>query len=211
MDEFDYLRAVVAEKMKPFYELRKQLMSITGVVQEVQTRDVSGGKKAYNVVVGGQSYGAGLFAPKCKVGDYVQFEVDESRGFKNVARGSLKVSKNKPPAEAVAEAAATAPKVSTTGGTVDMRQDTISRQAAMNTAIQFMTLLSSNDALGLPASAKGKKQEVLESMLAKYMAEFYERNTGVAYKDISPSAAKTEEAKDAPEAVEDTPADEEWE
>jgi hypothetical protein len=185
------------------------MAEITGVVQDIVTRDVAGGKKSYDIVVAGQKYGAGLFAPKAKVGDYVKFELDESRGYKNVARNSLKVSANKPPAEALAEAAATKPAA---GGGYDNRQDTISRQAAANTAVAFMTLLSANEALGLPAAtAKGKRQEVLEAILAKYTEFFYEENTGNKYKSINPSAAKTEEAPaDEAEEVDDTPPDSEW-
>lgn len=182
------------------------MSEVSGVVQEVQTRDVSGGKKAYNIVVAGQAYGAGLYAPKCKVGDYVKFAVDESRGYKNVERGSLKVSANKPPAEALAEAAATAPKKNSVGGSFDTRQDTISRQAAMNTAIQFMQLLQATGQLPV-SGAKGKGQESLELMLKQYTADFYETNTGLKYKDISPSAdeAKTSDSEEA-----SAPSDEKW-
>lgn len=187
------------------------MSEITGVVQEVIARPVNGGKTGYDIVVAGQKYGAGLFAPKCKVGDYVKFELDEARGYKNVGRNTLKVSTNKAPPEAVAEAEKTAPKKSTTGGSFDTRQDTISRQAAMNTAIQFLTLAASQDALGLPAAgAKGKRLETLESMLAKYTQEFYETNTGVKYKSISPTASE-EATVDEPEVEEvEAPADSEW-
>lgn len=185
------------------------MSEITGVVQDIVTRDVAGGKKSYDIVVAGQKYGAGLYAPKCSVGDYVKFELDESRGYKNVGRNSLKVSKNKPPAEAVAVAEATSRK-SSTGASFDTRQDTISRQAAMNTAIQFMVLAAGQDALGLPAaSAKGKRIEVLESMLVKYTQEFYEKNTGVKWKDIAPASQEAEVEPEEPEEVE-APADEEW-
>jgi hypothetical protein len=183
------------------------MTDITGVVQEIQTRSVAGGKTAYNVVVGGQAYGAGLYAPKCKVGDYVKFELDESRGYKNVATKTLQVSNNKPPAEAIAASVATAAK--NVGSSFDSRQDSISRQAASNTAISFLQLLAANDALGLPAaSAKGKRQDALEEMLHYYERKFYERNTGVKWKDISP------ETKDAAEPaepeVEAAPTDSAW-
>src|SRR5687768_13750341 len=97
----------------------------TGIIQEIRVKDVAGGKKAYDIVVAGQAFGVGLFAPKAKVGDYVKFEIDESRGYKNVARNSLKVSTNKPPAEAIAEADATKPAQSTAGGSVDMKQEVV--------------------------------------------------------------------------------------
>lgn len=184
---------------------------ITGIVQEVKTIS-RGGRTAYDIVVGGETYGAGLYAPKCKQGDYVKFDLDDSRGYKNVARNSLKVSANKPPAEAVEEAKATAPKKTTTGGSVDTRQDTISRQSALNSAIAFMSLLSANDALGLPKSdTKGKRMEALELMLHKYEQQFYESNTGVKWQSISPSKPAQDEAEaEAPDPEADT-SDDAWE
>ena len=160
-------------------------MSVSGIVQEIKTRDVAGGKKAYNVVVGGQSYGAGLFAPKCKEGDYVTFETEERNGFINIAPRSLKVGKV--PSEAVAKAAA-----QTTGGSFDKRQDAISRQAASNTAIAFMQLLASQDALPVPASkSKGDKQAALEALLQGYEQRFYEHNTGNKWVNIAPQEERT--------------------
>lgn len=184
------------------------MSTIKGVVQAITTRDVAGGKKAFNIMVAGQEYGAGLYAPKCKEGDYVMFELDDSRGYKNVGRNSLKVSANKPPAEAIEEAVATTVK-SSTGSLVDNKQDVISRQSAANTAVEFIKVLSANDALGLPKdNAKGKKQELLEQILAKYTQEFYENNTGVKFKSISPSAKETE--VEEPAGDDDAPADEAW-
>jgi hypothetical protein len=186
------------------------MSEVTGVVQSVVSRQVTGGKTMYDIIVAGQKYGVGMYAPKAKEGDYVKFEVDESRGFKNVARGSLKVSANKAPPEAVAEAAATQIKSASTGASYDSRQDCISRQAATNTAIEFLRILGEADALGLPAAnTKGKKAEVLEAMLKKYTTEFYEQNTGVKWKDISPSR---KDEGDAPaDTAEEEVADKDWE
>lgn len=179
--------------------------TIRGIVQEIQTRQVAGGKTAYNIKVGGDSYGAGLFAPKCKQGDYVTFTLDDARGYKNVERGTLKVGKA-PAGEPAPAASSPAPKGSY--NSFDSRQDAISRQAASNTAIAFLNLLAANDALGLPASGKkGTKQEAMEALLHKYEAEFYERNTGVAWKDISPN--KSAASEDAEEEAE--PEDQAWE
>lgn len=189
------------------------MAEITGVVQEIETRSVAGGKTAYNVRVGGESYGAGLYAPKCKVGDYVKFGLDESRGYKNIERNTLKVSANKPPAEALAAAAATAPQQNSQGMSVDARQDVISRQSATNSALAFLTLLTTNDAMGLPAAtAKGKRVEVIESMLHQYEKEFYERNTGLAWKDISPKPKPEESTGEVtpPVADEVVAAADEW-
>lgn len=189
------------------------MADITGVVQDIVTRDVSGGKKSYDIVVAGQKYGAGLYAPKCKVGDYVKFELDDSRGYKNVGRNSLKVSANKPPAEAMAEAETTAPQKNSAGASVDSRQDIISRQAATNSAIAFMAVLAATESLGLPAASgkAAKRSEVMEGILHQYEKEFYERNTGIAWKDISPAPKEAEAVNE--QVVEDAPApveEDEW-
>lgn len=176
------------------------MTDITGVVQEIQVKDVAGGKKAYNIVVAGQAYGAGLYAPKCKVGDYVKFELDEARGYKNVGRNSLKVNQKGAPPEAVAEAAATAGVAKDAGG--GAKQETIERQSASNTAVAFLAVAQAADALGLPASGtKGKKLEALDILLEKYTSYFYERNTGKEWKDL---VTKKEAAKEEAAAPDDT-------
>lgn len=161
-------------------------MSVSGIVQEIKQtpRIVQGQSKiAYDLIVGGQKYSAGFFAPKANVGDYVTFDVEDRNGFKNVAPRSLKVGKA--PAGAVAEAAKV---VASGSGSFDKRQDAISRQAASNTAIAFMSLLASQDALPVPASkSKGDKQAAIEALLQGYEQRFYEANTGVKWTDISPS------------------------
>lgn len=178
------------------------MSEVSGTIQEIQTRGVAGGKTAYNLVVGGQSYGAGLYAPKAKVGDYVTFVVDESRGYKNVERGTLKVGKA--PKEYKEPTSAATSGYTQKAASFDSRQDAISRQAASNTAIGFLELLIKAEALALP---KTKRQEAVETYLHKYEQMFYERNTGVAWKDISPN--KTEESEDE-EAEVETPDDEQW-
>lgn len=180
------------------------MAQVAGVVQEIQERPVAGGKTAYNVVVGGQGYGAGLYAPKAKVGDYVEFEVDEARGYKNVARGTLRVSANKGPAPATAAAQAAPAKPNTS--VYDNRQDIISRQAAANTALQFLNLAVTTGALELPKSTskKGAALDALDTLVHKYTEVFYERATGTEYKDISPDA-KVEEEAEGPDVGEDTP------
>lgn len=189
------------------------MAEVSGIIQEIRTKQVAGGKLAYDIVVGGEAYGAGLYAPKAKQGDYVKFELDDSRGFKNVGRNSLKVSRNKPPADVVAAAAATTPSKSTTGGSVDMRQEVISRQSALNSAIAFMQVLAATDSLGLPKTdTKGKRMEVMTTLLDKFQQDFYEANTGIKWKDIAPKAAAKDVVEDEPEEEADASAvdDGEW-
>lgn len=182
---------------------------VTGIVQEVKSVQ-RGNRTAYDIVVAGQTYGAGLYPPKCKEGDYIKFEVDDSRGYKNVGRNTLQVSKNKPPAEAVAEAAASAPKQNSAGSSVDARQDSILRQSSMNYAIQYLGVLAQAGALAVPAT-KGKQQEYVDTLRKKYTQEFYEANSGLPYKDISPNQTEAAEAGEEEAPFEEgAPADSEW-
>ena len=186
------------------------MAQVKGVVQAVETREVSGGRTAYSVRVGGQSYGAGLFKPKCKEGDYVTFEEERNGNYKNIARGSLKVSDYKPSPEE--EKVETKPYTPNSGG-VDWdakakadaeRQDTISRQASSNSAIAFMQIMSDNDALGLPKTdTRGAKAKALTALLRKLEVEFYERNTGKTYVDITPSAEQPVEKEEDEESFEE--------
>lgn len=181
---------------------------VTGIIQEIRKKSVAGGKFAYDIVVGGEAYGNGLYPPKAKEGDYVKFEIDDSRGYKNVARNSLKVSKSKPPAEAVAAAQASAPQKNAAGATFDARQDSIVRQSSMHYAILYLGVQAQAGALAVPAT-KGKGQEYMDTLLNKYTQQFYEANTGLAWKDISPNGSKEETADEAsPE--EEAPDDDNW-
>lgn len=174
------------------------MASVSGVVQEIRQnpRVVQGQNKiAYDVVVGGQKYGAGFFAPKCNVGDYVTFESTQNGNFYNVTPRSLSVGKA-PAGEAVQQAAKN---VASGAGSFDKRQDAISRQAASNTAIAFMNLLASQDALPVPTSkGKGDKQAALETLLHGYEKRFYEENTGVAWVSISPAQQGEQAASTTP-------------
>lgn len=192
---------------------------VTGIIQAIETRSVAGGKTAYNIVVGGQSYGAGLYKPKANEGDYVKFEVDDSRGYKNVARNSLKVSPNKAPAEAVEEAKVTAPTKNADGSVLtqkekarqeweEKKQEIIARQSALNSANDFLAVAAQVDALGLPASgAKGKRLEALEVLLHKYTKQFYEQSTGQTWKgsEVAPTLAEDAAELDAVAEPDDTP------
>ena len=187
------------------------MTEITGIIQEIVFKQVGTNKMA-DIVVGSEKYGAGLAKfVKAQEGDYVKFDLDDSRGYKNVARGSLKVSKGKAPPEAVAEASATKANVAKAVSGFDARQDAISRQAASNTAIAWVTFLASQDALP-KAKTKGTQQAMLDTIRAEYERVFYEGNTGQEFKNIAPNAKAPEETEDS----EDTetaaaPADGSWE
>lgn len=199
------------------------MAQVKGVVQAIETKEVSGGRTAYSLRVGGQSYGAGLFKPKCSEGDYVTFEEERNGNYKNIARNSLKVSDYKPTPEdtpaSKTSAATSGYSNKSTGVDWDAkakadaeRQDTISRQASSNSAIAFMQIMSANDALGLPKStAKGAQAKALTALLRKLEVEFYERNTGKVWVDITPNQKQENEQADGEEDQEEgAPSDEGW-
>lgn len=178
------------------------MTTVTGVIQQIQTRSVAGGTKtAFDIYVNGQKYGAGLFAPKAKEGDYVSFEATQGQYGWDVVARSLKVGKTPFGEQA-------APPVSrSANGTpsFDKKQDAISRQAASNTAIAFLQLLAAQDALPVPTSkSKGDKQAVIETLLQGYEKRFYEANTGQVWKDVSPASSKTETPVAGPQVEDDT-------
>lgn len=176
---------------------------ISGVVQEVIRRSLNNGKSAYDIVVAGDKYGAGLFAPKCKEGDYVTFDVQYNGNFKNVERGTLKVSANKP---ANAGGSTPAQNVRAASNSFDARQDAISRQAASNTAIAWLSLLNTMGALPIAASkSKGSQQEAMDLLRRQYEKEFYQDNTGVEWKNISPAKNAESDADETSEEEEIDP------
>jgi hypothetical protein len=183
-----------------------------GVIQAIETRSVAGGKTAYGIKVAGTTYGAGLYAPKAKEGDYVQFTVDDSRGYKNVERGTLKVLPNKPTdhQEAPAYNVKSYPSKQGAGGSsFDARQDAISRQAASNTALAYLTLQQAAGCLPLP-SKKADIAEALDALLKETTVAFYEQNTGVTWKDIGPKKKDSGDESSGDEEESSDPADEQW-
>ena len=188
------------------------MSTVTGIIQKIETSQ-RGAWLMADITVAGQRYGAGPHKYlKAKEGDYVTFDAVQNGSFWQIERNSLKVSKNKPPAEAVAEAAATKANVARAVGGFDARQDAISRQAASNTAISWLTFLQSMEAINIPATqakTKGGSMAYLDTLRREYEKEFYEANTGNEWKNISPS----KEEADYPEEEEaaGAPADEPWE
>lgn len=179
---------------------------VNGIVQKIETRKVANGTKtAYDIYVGGQKYGAGLWAPKAKEGDYVTFNANQGQYGWDVERGTLKVGKA-PKGE---EQAAIKAKVGAAVNSFDARQDAISRQAASNTAIAWVSFLQAAGALTVPAT-KGKAQAALDLVRKEYEKEFYESNTGNAWKDISPSPKAEEDAGEY-EGEAEEPEDRPWE
>jgi hypothetical protein len=165
-----------------------------GYISAIKEKDTKAGKM-YDFVIDGRNIGAGKFPPKgFAAGDYVNYEMKENGNFLNLVSGSM----SKAPVPAGVEAPKAAPAVSSGGGGSggwDERQAVISRQAALNSALTFVNLLASQDALPMPAKVtKDKKSDLLQSILYEYAAQFHKLSTGVdmefpeaSAKDLSPS------------------------
>ena len=153
---------------------------------DIKEKDTKAGKMYDLVFSDGVKVGAGKFPPKgLEKGEYYSYEYTANGNFKNLTSGSMK--KLDKPAGVPAPAAAPA---TSFGGRTAGTQDVISRQAAANTAIDWVRLLVEADALPVPKAAKtGVKADLLEEILKTYMAKFHAWNV---HKDFDFGAAETD-------------------
>lgn len=146
------------------------MASVKGYIKFIDPRETSVGTM-YDVNVDGVKYGAGKFAPKAAVGDYVEITYSENGRFKNIDKNGLKVL----PAPANGGGK---PSASGSSPGYDSRQEVISKQAASNTAIAWLDILIKADALPVVKAAKDKKADLMDALRLKYTAEFYQLATG---------------------------------
>lgn len=164
-------------------------------LQKIDEKDTRAGKMYDLVFSDGNKIGAGKFPPKnLEVGGYYNYEFTQNGNFKNLTAGSL--------SKITAPAGVTPPPLKTTAsgatGGFDNRQEVISKQAALNSALAFATLLQAADALPVPA-AKAKKADAIEALVMDYTAKYYKLATGNDYPVPDMPArdlAKVEEATD---------------
>lgn len=168
------------------------MAQVTGVLQDIRSRNTSVGQM-YDVVVDGNTYGNGKYAPRgISVGDTVSFDCEVRGNYKNVAKGTLRK----------VDAAAASP--STISGTAPLRdlpptdaekQTIISRQAAMNTAVAFVSALLGNECAPLPVKA-ADRLAYCNALVLAYADSFHTISTGKPLGaasdalDVSPVAAR---------------------
>lgn len=149
-------------------------MQVTGVVQNIQGRQTSVGTM-YDIIIDGQSYGNGKYAPRdVQVGDTVSFTAEVKGNYRNVSRGTLRkvgAQANTAPLPVVGPPPGNKPIV------FDDRQAVISKQAALNTAISMVQLLLEKDAVALP-KAVADKASAIEALVAHYVNAFHTFSTG---------------------------------
>lgn len=146
-----------------------------GFITKIDARDTKFGTY-YDIYFDGKKAGAGKFPPKgVQANDYVEYELEkDDKGYDRLRAGTLR--KLEAPQGVKAPAA---PAASTIG--LD-RQDVISRQAALNSAIEFVTLLQTAGAIPVGKTANAAKTgDKLEAILMSYVQKFYKMNTQSDY------------------------------
>lgn len=155
----------------------------SGIVQEIKAKNTRFGDM-YDVVINGTPYGHGKFAPRGIVaGDFVTFEYETKQNGQytnhNIVARSLR--KDDSPAPAAVSAAQAETRVVVQSA--DKRQETISKQANLNSALQ---LISSQIAVGgikFPANAKAPDIfKAVEGLVLDQAAKFYNLTTGDTWK-----------------------------
>lgn len=152
-----------------------------GFVSKILTRPYNG-KTMYSLALVNQDglFGFGAFPPKAGVGDKVEFDAEKNeKGYWQAKGGSLKVV-----AGASQESVQQAPKASQAGSYAgkddywnrkevrDLKQDELREiGATRNTAIEWIKLLLSQEALKLPAKAPDK-EAALNALLEDTVTKF---------------------------------------
>lgn len=150
-----------------------------GSIRKIWTNETKVGNTYTIDLDDGNKYGCYKNDPSKKgiqEGDSVEFEYSSNGKFNNIEMKTLKkVASAGPPANSGSAPAASRnylPEID--------RQSIISKQAARNAAINYMSLLKDVEALPIPASAKGgKRTEIVDTLLGKYTQEFFEYSMGI--------------------------------
>jgi hypothetical protein len=158
-------------------------MNVEGYVEMIETKPTSTGKTMYNVRVNGVSYGAGMYPPKFKQGDFISFTSTMNGRFNNMETRTVTVRTGVAPAPAYGGATrpAMAPRPATGNSAGwDERQDTISKQAALNSAQHMVEILVTAGAVvGLDkAKTPADKMKLLNVLVDEYTMDYYKQATG---------------------------------
>lgn len=170
------------------------MTQITGEVQSIEARAVPGYGTFYDIVVDGVKYGNGKFAPRdVAQGDMVTFEYDtvqkgrytnhniRARTLRKVDGGA---ARSAPPQSSggqqtsAATSAYAAPQRSKYEP-FDERQEIISKQSAINSALSLANLAVASGAVLVPKSADdSKKLTLLHNWVLTEAAGLYNLTTG---------------------------------
>lgn len=127
----------------------------------------------------GNKVGAGKFPPKgLTVGEYYKYEFTANGNFKNLTPGS--VAQLPKPAGVTPSAPPTVATGAKSGGSFDDRQVIISKQAALNSALAFVSTLVTADALPIAKKdmTTAKAADAMLGVVDHYTDLFYKQATG---------------------------------
>lgn len=176
-------------------------MQVTGIVENIAERTTRIGPM-YDVIVNGKKYGSGKYAPRgIKAGDFVSFEVDVKQNGQytnyDIRKGTIRIEEGTPPAKQEAAPKTTAKTYGSSFGG-DNRQEVISKQAALNTALTFCNLAASQGAIPMPKGVKETdKLAIIHSWVLDTAASFYALSTGNKW-DLPAAAPATPQKPAAP-------------
>jgi len=161
-----------------------------GFVTNIDIKPTKFGDK-YQIHVNGKRLMVGQYPPKgISTGDYVQFDTEMKGQYENLVSGSL--SKIDKPA-GIEPPAPPAPSAISKD-----RQDVISAQSALNSAIALVHVLALADAIPVGKTATGKaKADKIEAIVDMYTERFYKQSTG-AELDLGRDEPKVENAAAEP-------------
>lgn len=160
---------------------------ISGIVTEIKARSTRVGDM-YDVVVNGVAYGNGKYPPRgIKAGDFVTFEAETKQNGQytnyNIVPRTIRVD-DKPSVEAVSAAKA---QTSINVAAADKRQETISKQANLNTALQLVSLYLQHGGVKLPAKAPDC-YTAINALVSETASKLYAATTGESWElDLSSS------------------------
>lgn len=155
----------------------------TGIVQEVKAKATKFGDM-YDVVINGTAYGHGKFPPRgIQAGDFVTFEFETKQNGQwtnhNIVPKSLRKDSSPAPAAVDAAKAETRQVVQS----ADKRQETISKQANLNSALQLINAQINVGGVKFPAAAKAPDIfKAVEGLVLDQAARFYKLTTGEDWK-----------------------------
>jgi len=153
------------------------MTQVSGIVTEIKAKPTRIGDM-YDVIVNGVAYGNGKYPPRgVKAGDFVTFQAETKQNGNytnhNIIPRTLRVD-DKPNPEAVSAAkAATAVNVAS----ADKRQETISKQANLNTALTLVSIYLQNGAFKVPAKA-ADANEAINALVSDTASKLYFATTG---------------------------------
>jgi len=153
-------------------------MIVTGQIEKIAVKETQWGKY-YDVHVNDTKYGIGKKRPAFSDGDWVTFEAEQNeKGYYNADPTTFKKAE---PMKAKASTTP-APETRKTWVPDDKRQDSISYQAARNSALAFVDLLLKAEKVDFGKMKGADSIALLETYVDNYTTRFFEDTKNLGHK-----------------------------